>query len=211
MSSEFVHSLTQMYVRTVSEMTEQDEIGLLFAEGTYIHRIRNDLATEAMSHGVSHLCWLDDDMRFPADTLVRLLGRKLPFVGVNYVQRGLPAQPISIDVGGVTGGNPRRLYTEAGDTRVVPVEGMGFGAVLIERRVFEAVPQPWFENYWSPVMGRWVGEDVDFCMKAARAGFQPMVDQALSQEIGHVGKFVYTHDHARAVREMESDAAETKG
>lgn len=205
MCSEFVHSLVQLYVRTVSELSDQDEIGLLMGESTYIHRVRNDLAAEALAHGVSHLFWLDDDMRFPADTLVRLLGRKLPLVGVNYVQRGLPAQPISIDVGGLVGGDLKRLYTEPEDTRVVPVTGMGFGAVLIERRVFEAIPQPWFENYLSPITQKWVGEDVDFCMKAERAGFPPMVDQALSQEIGHVGKFVYTHDHARAVREMEKE------
>jgi hypothetical protein len=208
MAIEFVHSLVQMMTYTISVFGEQDRLGLSFGESTYIHRNRNDLAKGAMEDDATHLFWLDDDMQFPVDALVRLLRRKLPFVGCNYVQRGGAAKPIAISTTGVVGGEPALLYTEAGDERVVPVEGMGFGAVLIERRVFEAVPQPWFENYWSAVGQRWIGEDVDFCMKAKRAGFQPMVDQALSQEIGHVGKFVYKHIHGRAVRELAAAAPE---
>lgn len=41
----------------------------------------------ALKHGFTHLLFLDDDMVFPPTILQRLISRKLPVVGANYVTK----------------------------------------------------------------------------------------------------------------------------
>lgn len=64
---------------------------------SYIHANRTDLASLALADkDVTHLFWLDDDMRFPKNTIARLLQHHQPFVGVNYSHRKPPPQPVAL-------------------------------------------------------------------------------------------------------------------
>lgn len=210
MPKEFVFSLTSMCIVTASQI-DGLEIGVMFGECTYIHRNRNDLARMAIDSGATHMLWLDDDMQFPPDLLIRLLKQNKPIVGCNYVTRDIRPQPITILHTGTTEGHPpERLWTLPDDVGLVSVDAVGFGAVLIQTQVFEKIAEPWFENYLvkeSPVGPYWVGEDADFCQKARAAGFTILVDQRMSQAIGHVDrKFTYLHAHALAVKDEQEEA-----
>ena len=52
----------------------------------------DDIATlmHALAVDATHILWLDSDMRFPADTLGRLLARNRDIVGANYCARRFP-------------------------------------------------------------------------------------------------------------------------
>lgn len=64
---------------------------------SYIHANRTDLASIALQDkDVTHLFWLDDDMRFPKNAIARLLQHHQPFVGVNYSHRKPPPQPVAL-------------------------------------------------------------------------------------------------------------------
>ncbi len=58
---------------------------------------------------------------------------------------------------------------------LIECDAVGFGCVLIERRVFETIEYPWFEA--DPETGG--AEDFDFCEKAKRAGFQVFADMTV--------------------------------
>lgn len=64
---------------------------------SYIHANRTDLASLALDDkDVTHLFWLDDDMRFPKNSIARLLEHRQPIVGVNYSHRKPPPQPVAL-------------------------------------------------------------------------------------------------------------------
>jgi hypothetical protein len=80
---------------------------------------------------------------------------------------------------------------------------MGFGIVLIEARVFEAMPKPWFlfEYVETDDGPTFRGEDIYFCEKAKAAGFHPLVDHDLTKETAHVSSFPLTWESAVAIEE----------
>lgn len=63
-------------------------------------------------------------------------------------------------------------------------EGVGFGAVVIKRRVFEKVGQPYFRTLRAPNGKTIVGEDLDFCDRARKAGCVIVADHQL--RCGHI-------------------------
>jgi len=167
------------------------DMGLTLGENTYIENQREELAIAAIKSKATHLLWLDDDMRFPPDTLMKLLAHDEAIVGVNYPTRRLPLRPTAFQTTGLKGGTPARLEDDPDAPLLVPVEALGFGAVLMRTEVFAALEQPWFTHQWDEKIRRWIGEDVQFCLRAADAGFEVLVDTELSREVGHTGMIDY--------------------
>lgn len=66
--------------------------------------------------------------------------------------------------------DPMHLYPEMQD-RVLEVDTISFGWVLVKREVFEQIKPPWFQNWMTPNL-QFQGEDVNFCHKAQEYGFK---------------------------------------
>lgn len=161
-------------------------IGLEFCEGSQISRQRQELVERAVaSIGVdepfTHVLFLDDDMRFPAETMQRLLAWNKPFVAANYARRRVPY--------GMTAQKGGKRVSSLDKMGIEVVDSVGLGIALIDLKVFHAIPRPWFiEGFWKSETGDgYISEDVHFCMKAQKAGFEIHVDHDLSQEVSHVG------------------------
>jgi hypothetical protein len=88
-------------------------------------------------------------------------------------------------------------------TGIEEVGSIGMGVMLIKRKVFEALTEPWFETPWRNDKRGYVGEDVFFCRKAQAAGFKIYIDHDVSKEIGHIGTFEFKHDHTWVMRDLE--------
>ena len=69
--------------------------------GTYLPQQRMTLVKEAFQSGSTHILWIDSDMRFPKDALIRLLDRDLPIVGANYPMRRTPIIPTATNLKGM--------------------------------------------------------------------------------------------------------------
>jgi hypothetical protein len=147
---------------------------------------RYDLVRMARNSGSTHMLWLDDDMTFPPDTLVRLLRAEKGIVGANYISRKPPHAPVAAK-------DEKRIVSH-GKTGIEKADHMGLGVCLMAMDVFEAVPSPYFYFGWSPKDEQFIGEDVWFFRAARKAGYELWVDHDLSNEIGHIGTFEYTHD-----------------
>jgi hypothetical protein len=158
---------------------------------------RNSLAKAALDEGFDWLLMLDSDMRFPSDTLARLLDRNVPIVTCNYSTRRSPAEPIAFK----SISTLEKLYTDEESTGLEECSANGLGVALIHRTVFEQMPKPWFNIPYIPASdGHW-GEDVWFCNQARKAGFPVFVDHDLSKEVKHIGMREYSYEDTLAIRE----------
>ena len=87
-----------------------------------------------------------------------------------------------------------RIPTLPESTGLQDIGFCGFGFCLIERAVFDALPQPWFPQHWHPESRTHTTEDVAFFLNARTAGFIPMIDHDASKHIVHVGSYRYRWD-----------------
>lgn len=164
------------------------EFGTTCVVGTYIESARQDLLETAIKENVSHLLWVDADMRFPKDGLLRLMAHNKEIVGTNYSKRGIPPEYTAIKKIGMPS---TKLETVHDSTGLEKVEALGFGFVLFDLRLMRekiaAWPKPWFANVWREDVQKLVGEDVYFCERAREDGVKIFVDHDLSKEITHLG------------------------
>lgn len=95
--SGFAFDLANMMAWTTLELVQRGvDINMNMQMSSYIHANRTDLASIALADkDVTHLLWLDDDMRFPKNVIARLLQHHVSFVGVNYSHRKPPPQPVA--------------------------------------------------------------------------------------------------------------------
>jgi hypothetical protein len=147
-------------------------------KGSRISVSRNHLMGAAQKIGATYALFLDTDMVFPLDVMRRLLAHDKDIVGALYASRRPPFQPIGVpwDDAPATG-HLRRM-------KMLPT-----GCLLINMRVFEKLPKPWFSEQ---ITGDQIaGEDVYFCAQATTAGFEIWQDVSLSREVGHIGEKVF--------------------
>jgi hypothetical protein len=160
--------------------------------GTLIFDQREKLTIESLKEGADYILWIDADMRFPKNTIERLIRHNKDIVGVNATTRSIPvkstAKMLKIDLEEKT--NEWVPVSSKGKTGLERVTSIGCGVMLVKRHVFEKIERPWFwfENLKNHKL---LGEDVYFCVKAHDFGFETWVDHDLSNEIGHVGSYTY--------------------
>ena len=177
-SGDMVHADFAMRLATLC-MNPGARCCLVNAKSSLVMLGRNQIVAAAQAAKATHLLFLDTDLVFPADTLIRLLAHDRDIVGGVYRQRVPPFHPLGVTFEGehtfVTNGL-RRM-------KIMPT-----GCLLIRMSVFDRLTKPFFN---TRVEGeKIVGEDVDFCLRAAAAGFEIWCDGDLSREVGHMGQTV---------------------
>lgn len=184
-----------------------EAMSLTFCPGTYIHSARQELAEHALQEGADYVLWIDSDMRFPKDALIRLLQRREDIVGINYSNRGVPPDFVAIK----EVSPPQPCVTGPDSEGLEEVEAVGFGMVLMRTNVLrmldppERLGHPWFWHDWLPDLDQQVGEDVFFCRLAREAGFSVYIDHDLSRDCAHIGQLEYTVEHALDFASEERD------
>jgi hypothetical protein len=171
----------------------QGDQAIYTVAGTLIFDQRNKLAEAALENGCDYVLWIDADMRFPKNTIERLLAHDKDIVGVNATTRAVPVGPTAKNLKIDLEKKENHWYSvvSKGKTGIERVTAIGCGVMLVKRKVFEETPKPWFYFYEIPG-GRTLGEDVHFCIAAHDAGFETWVDHDLSLEIGHIGQYTYS-------------------
>jgi hypothetical protein len=226
----FTQSLANLIVHTLgADVRGADgapvkiELETFMVSCSMLTESRHRLVAEALHWGADHMFCLDADHVFPDDALVRLLGHGLPVVGCNYPRRFTPTAPTAAASGAADEDVRGLVYTTkelAEQGRIEPVAHLGFGVLLIDMRVFDALQHraeeeavrdglspdganflPLFKFVETPGRIGMIGEDVFFFRKLAAAGIRPFVDHRLSWEVGHLFEIVLTNGHAVAQRE----------
>jgi glycosyltransferase involved in cell wall biosynthesis len=159
--------------------------------GTLIFDQRNNMVESALEEGADYVLFIDADMRFPKDTLERLLSHDKGIIGVNATTRSAPvkatAKTLEIDADGTC--NWKQISSK-NKTGIQQADGIGCGVMLISKETLNAIEKPWFFFELLPE-NKLLGEDIYFCIKAKDVGIDTYIDHDLSQEIGHVGNYTY--------------------
>jgi hypothetical protein len=169
---------------------------LSMRSGANICRARNMLVQTFLTTDCEWAWWCDTDMVFAPEALARLLvaaktadtkiiGGLCVLVGDD----GLIPTLFVDDPDTVT-----KVSHNYPDDAVVEVAATGTGCLLVHRDVFLDIQTAaggsewcWFtegERIGGDGIGRWIGEDVNFCLQARALGHQVYVD--CTTHIGHV-------------------------
>lgn len=207
----FAYDLARLCAYTAANLPPGVEFDVNMITGTYVHSARQELLEAILSHNVTHILWIDTDMRFPRDALIRLIMHKREVVGINYSKRYMDGGFVALkSISWDRKGRSVRLETNADSTGLEEVEGMGFGLVLMRTQCLRKLPsldkQPWFFFEWLPGR-RMVGEDTYFWRILRKQGTTLYVDHDLSKECKHIGQFEYECAHAEMSVKMDREIA----
>ncbi len=164
---------------------------LIFQIGGYKDVNLNKLVFEARKYKATHIMFIDTDMVFPPDGILTLLKDDKDIVGGNYNTR---LDPTSADFSGPTvkmlvDGQSVSMLKEDFPTELFKCHALPLGFMLVKMHVFDKVPMPYFEDHQRSSGYMHMTEDVDFCVKAHKAGFDTWCEPAV--KIGHIGQYVY--------------------
>ena len=151
---------------------------------------RNMLAREAIESGADRVLWIDSDMVFGEDLLIRLSetmeAEEADMVCGLYFKRELPVTPtIYREIDAEHG--KAVAYLDYPKDSVFPVAGCGFAAVLTTVKLLDDVYHRWGALF-GPMRG--LSEDLSFCWRASRVGARIVCDSRI--KVGHVGVITYS-------------------
>lgn len=167
-----------------------NETAIVFECGSLIYDARNKLAKQAIKMQADYTMWLDSDMIFNPDTMVRLLEHNAPIVSGAYFRRSPPYHLVAFDKCDAE----TREWTDLPlPAETVKCGGVGFGCVLVRTDVlFEVAAK--YKTWFEPMNG--FGEDLSFCYRARECGFDILLDPSIT--CGHVGHIVVNEDFYKA-------------
>ena len=148
------------------------------------HDARNLLAREAIDSDSDRVLWIDSDMVFGDDLMLRLgedLDKGYDMVGGIYFRREIPTSPLVYRViDGKTG--EAKVWTDYPRDSLFECAGFGFGAVMMTTELLRRVGDYAFTPF------NHLSEDLSFCARAQQAGARIACDSRV--KVGHVGQIV---------------------
>lgn len=206
-------NLPGYFVDSLLSMQMPPDWNLIRVQDKPVDTARNLIAKTFMANPeYTHLFWMDSDMKFHPHTVKRLLAHNLPIVSGLYLARTDTPLPHLYDFSHISEDGCAMYNSHCSDyaewlkanpqqsdfpnaqcfdpdpAALIKVDAVGFGCVLVERRVFEAIEYPYFES--DPETGG--AEDFDFCEKARAAGFEIYGDMTVQADhetrLGFIGR-----------------------
>jgi len=191
----FAYSLARAMVHFASMPYDGEKaLDVDFIKSSLLPETRTRLVSRAYKFGATHILWLDTDMKFPPDTIARLLNHNKMVVGANYSTKEIESRPVAYRededyVGPV--------WTQDSSKGLQQVTFLGMGVMLTDIRVFDVLKLPWFVfDPLPPDFIKQSGEDGYFCHKLREAEFEVFIDHDLSKQVVHIGDAEYTTQHA---------------
>jgi hypothetical protein len=188
MRVEFSRSLMALETR-LNELKVWYEVKII--DGTLVHIARDRLATHAVNNEFTEVLWIDSDMVFSPEIYEDLSEHGKDFVCGNFISRHHPY--VSCIFSKLL--PPERIYDfGAGD--LMRVAGCGFGCVWMKAQVLRDVLMN--ENGQAFIPDPKLGEDLAFCMRAKKAGYEIWCDP--TARVGHVASVVIWPEDGQRMR-----------
>ena len=173
--------------------TKDVDFHILVAQRGYtIAENRNYCVVQAQKNSSDYLFFVDDDMVFPPDTLIRLMAHEVGVVGVNSYSRCLPLSStvgLMDDEGEYKHPDKYPSWEMQIPDTLFTCYFVGAGVMLIDMKVFELIKKPYFQFIAGKDGMVLHGEDGTFCEKVKKAGMEIWCDGTI--EIGHLGGYEY--------------------
>ena len=187
-------SVPSQFAQALATLGKVDKTVVAFQIGSLIYNSRNDLAAIAIQQEADFIFWLDSDMVFGSDTLVRML--ELYNKGAGDILTGLyfrrvgPFSPVLFKELWIDE-EKNAHFSEFDEIPDEPFEvaGCGFGCVLMPTEIAIDLLAK-YGNLFNPIEG--TGEDLAFCWRARESGYKIVCDPSV--RLGHVGHHVITRE-----------------
>ena len=191
-SHDMVHA---EFTRALMNLDKPAGTGFAMITNTLIYTSRNLIAQEAVKSGFDRVLWIDSDMIFPSDTLIRLSadideGRDI-VSALCFTRRENSVPCIQSDLtwevkpdGWVT--TTADIYLDYPRDKVFEVAGCGFGCVMTSAALLKKMMDKYGAPFY-PLMG--MGEDTTFCFRARQDGEKIYCDSRV--KVGHIGSKVF--------------------
>lgn len=168
--------------------------------GSLLPNMRCYLADQALERQAGYLLFIDADMVFPRDGLIRLIDHGVDIVSGLYFKKKFPHNPVA------------SIADEAGkllpisewpqDELIDNIDACGSGFLLIKTDVLRKLSKPWFFFYECETANELMhGEDFGFCKKAKEAGYLIHLDTGLL--LRHIGPAEFGLEHYIMARDMQ--------
>ena len=154
-------------------------VPIVNARDSIIAQCRNRAVDAAMTTMADWFLFLDSDMTFDPDTVLRLLKRNKNIVGAS----GSPRRKSTKFVADRLDGSAVTLA----DTGLIEVSRIGAACLLIKADVFSKMQRPYFRFGLDEERQQIIGEDWTFCDTVRKLGYQIWCDMDLSREVEHIG------------------------
>ena len=192
------------FCKSLALLQKVGDCTLMMKTGSLIYTSRNALATMAIQMDADYVFWLDSDMVFEPDTLVRMMDtlkkNDLDILTGLYFRRVPPYSPVlfkKLDITCATETADFEEYSSIPES-LFEVAACGFGCVLMKTDVFFDV-QGKFGQMFAPIGNN--GEDVAFCWRARECGYKVWCDPSVV--CGHVGYSVVDDQFFHAFCEVK--------
>lgn len=144
-----------------------------FFYGYAIDQVRNLIANFAIANNFDYLLCVDSDMDLESDTLIKLLKTDKDIVGGVYRQRNPNIEVPEVYLTLPNGGSRNYTILELNNAPdLFPVDSIGFGCVLIKRKVLLTMEYPHYFYKHSIDFKDTISEDTYFCRKARTYGIE---------------------------------------
>lgn len=163
----------------IGSAREGIEVALINQKTSLIEKGRHDIVEAALRLEADKLLFVDTDMVFPSDTLVRLIASGKDIIGANYPTRRVPVKSTCQGMDG----KPVD-YTKSG---IDLVGYIATGCLLIDMSVFKKMEKPYFHVDYVRDANEFLGEDYSFCETVRKLGYNIFCDFDLSKQIAHLG------------------------
>lgn len=154
---------------------------VVFAHGQSPARGRNLIIRQALELNCSHILFLDDDVAFKPDMLMKLLSHDVDIVTGLYLMRNYPHKPIIFSVADADG-RCINHYPKDSESGLIEVVACGLGACLIKSEIFRKLEEPWI-RLGELELDHWC-DDIGFFRRVRMAGFKIHCD--LDVTVGHM-------------------------
>lgn len=176
------------FAQSLATLNKEGEVAVSFLVGSLIYESRNKLAKQAISMGADYVLWLDSDMIFDADVLLKMLEhmKSYDIVSGVYYRRQPPFTPVLFKSVDETEDNTIwEHYNDYPEEGMFEIAGCGFGCVMVKTDVLVDMA---FQcgNWFLPIKS--CGEDLAFCLRAKSLGYKIMCDPSI--QCGHVSHLI---------------------
>lgn len=179
------------FAKSLIDLQKPPGTSYTFIKNTLIYDSRNTVAASAIEAGFDRVFWMDSDMVFPPDALIRLSqdmdDNNLEMVSGLYFTRRYPnIRPVLFskmtyeEHDGVADSEAQFWYDYP--EGLVECAAVGFGCCLTSTLLLKAVA----ESYGSPFTPfSMMGEDMAFCLRVREMGEKIYCDTRI--KCGHLG------------------------
>lgn len=172
--ADFAVSLSAM-MHSLGEMP----MSIVVGKSSIVADARNMGLDFAQKLNAEYILFIDSDMTFPRDALLKLLIRNVDIIGATYSRRTAPFHFLGDILPDQPDDAPKGLL----EMQRIPT-----GFLLVKATVFEQLKRPYFRFRVDEENGVNIGEDYDFSDRVRALGFRIWCDPYLSKELGHIGE-----------------------